>query len=334
MKIVTTEKLRRPMVKALLRRDLSEEHAAFLVDGLLQASLRGVDTHGVRLLPTYLAELDGGRSRAQPEMRFVGSARGARVLDAGHALGPVAAMTAAREAVRLAEEHGASTVAVRNSNYFGASSQYTLEIARHGMIGISFTNSDALVAPIGGTRPLFGTNPISFAAQGDGDDLFCVDMATSQAAYTRIKQHREKGIRLEKGWAVGPDGRDASEDGVTEISALLPLGGHKGQCLSMMVEILCCLLADMPFDHELTHLYDEPFDTPRVTSHFFLALNVASFQPLARFQARLSGLMQLVRAEGEVAGTTVIAPGDLETQAFLERSEQGIPVPDEIWEIL
>lgn len=330
MTTIGIDELKRGMTQALRRRGLSEEHAAWVVDGLIEASLRGVDTHGVRLLPTYLDELDGGRCRARPELLFTSGSTASRLLDAGHALGPVAAMTAAREAVRLAREHGVGAVAVRRSNYFGASSQYTLEIARHGMIGLSFTNSDALVAPIGGARPMFGTNPLSFAAPGEGDDMFCVDMATSQASFTRVKQHRDAGLPLEKGWAVGPDGQDASEEGTGEVTALLPLGGHKGQCLAMMVEVLCCLLADMPYDHELTHLYDEPFDEPRRTSHFFLALNIASFQPPEKFRWRLSHLMRLIRAEGEATGRQVIVPGDLEAKAWRQRQSCGLSVPDNL----
>ncbi len=325
MRTVPAATLARLMTRALRRRGVCDEHAAYVADGLIETSLRGNDTHGVRLFPTYLAELDGGRSRARPEFRWTERMPAARVLDAGGALGPVAAMTASREAVRLARQQGTGAVAVRNSNYFGASAQYTLEMARHDTLGMSFTNSDALVAPVGGSRPLFGTNPLSFAVRGAGEDVFCVDMATSQVSFTKIKQHREQGIPLESGWAVAPDGRDASCDKSLEVAALLPLGGHKGQCLTMMVEILCCLLAGMPFDHQLTHLYDEPFDQPRLTSHFFLALDIAAFQPLAGFRARLSQLMDLVRAQGS-SGERAIAPGDLESETFRQRRESGIPL--------
>ncbi len=328
VKTVPAATLRRIMLRALGRRGVSPEHAGYLVEGLIEASLRGTDTHGVRLFPTYLAELDGGRCRARPELRWSGQRPAARLLDAGHALGPVAGRIAAREAVDLAREHGVGAVAVRDSNYFGGCAQYTLEMARHDMIGICSTNSDALVAPVGGGRPLFGTNPLSFAARGAGRDVFCVDMATSQVSFTRIKQRREQGLPLKPGWAVAEDGRDASLDEAAEVSALLPLGGHKGQCLVMMIEILCCLLAGMPFDHQLSHLYDEPFDQPRLTSHFFLALEIAAFQPLDSFRARLSELMALVRAE-HAGGARGIAPGDLEHAAFDRRRRQGIPLAEE-----
>ena len=317
------------MLRALERRGVSRQHAGYLVEGLIEASLRGTDTHGARLFATYLAELDGGRCRARPELRWSGDRPAVRVLDAGHALGPVAGRIAAREAVHLAEQHGVGAVTVRNSNYFGCCAQYTLEMARHDVIGISSTNSDALVAPVGGGRPLFGTNPLSFAVRGAGGDVFCVDMATSQVSFTKIKEHREQGIPLEPGWAVGPDGRDASCGEVTEVAALLPLGGHKGQCLVMMIEILCCLLAGMPFDHQLSHLYDQPFDQPRQTSHFFLALEIEAFQPLRSFRARLSELMELVRAQRGAGGARGVAPGDLERGTFDQRQRQGIPLTEQ-----
>ena len=304
---------------ALLRRDLGQEHAGYVVDGLLEASLRGIDTHGVRLFPTYLAELDGGRARARPELRWSGE-RAARSLDAGGALGLVAGRVAADEAARLAQEHGVGAVSVRNSNHFGAASVYTLEMARRGVLGLSFTNSDALVAPHGGVRPVFGTNPISMAVRGAGDDLFCADFATSQVSYSKVKHHRAHGLPLEPGWVVEGD-----------ETALKPLGGHKGQCLGMMVEILCALLAGMPLDHELSHLYAPPYDEPRQVAHLFVAFDVGAFRELGAFQGDLSRFLGLVRAEPAVPGARVVAPGDLEMETAAERRLHGIPLEEEEW---
>lgn len=324
MKALSAEVLARLMGEALGRRGLSAEHAAFVVDGLLETSLRGVDTHGVRLFPTYLAELDGGRSAARPELRWSGRGSGenaVRTLDAGGALGIVAGRVAADEAVRLARELGAGVVSVRGSNHFGAASVYTLAMARQGMLGLAFTNSDALVAPHGGRRPAFGTNPISLAARGEGDDLFCADFATSQVSYSKVKHHRAQGLPLEPGWVVAGE----------EDNVLLPLGGHKGQCLGMMVEILCALLAGMPFDAELSHLYSAPYDTPRQVSHLFIALDVAAFREPGAFRRDLSRLLGDVRAEPAAAGARVMAPGDLEAASTAERRLLGIPLDDEEW---
>ena len=346
--------LDRLMEAALERRGVPPEHRAMVVDGLLRASLRGIDTHGVRLFPTYLAELDGGRAKARPELTWHegaggdaadcdtpgggaseahAPARAGRRLDAGGALGVVAGTVAAREAARLAGCHGVGAVAVSNSNHFGAASVYTLEMADRGCLGLSFTNSDALVAPFGGSRPFFGTNPLSMAVAGDGGETLCVDMATSQVSYSKVKKARERGDALEPGWAVTADGRDAARDdarndlGEGEELALKPLGGYKGECLSLVVEVLCSLLAGTPFDHELSHLYVPPFDEPRGVAHLLVAFDLAAFTDPAAFRARLARLLHLLRDQPPAEpGGRVLAPGDLEAAAEAERREAGIPL--------
>ncbi len=336
MKRVPADWLARVMGGALRQRGLPPEHAGFVVDGLIEASLRGIDTHGVRLFSTYLAELDGGRSRARPEMRWSGDRPAARVLDAGHALGVVAGRVACAEAVRLAREYGVGTVAVRNSNHFGPASCYTLEMARQGVLGLAMTNSDALVAPFHGVRPLFGTNPLSFAAAAEGDDLFCADLATSQVSYSKVKLRREQGLPLAPGWAVTASGEDAARmsggdaaHASEDVAALQPLGGPKGQCLGMMVEILCTLLTGMPLDHELSHLYVAPFDEPRRVGHLFLAFDVPAFADPGTFRRRLSALLALVREQPGAGGARVLAPGALERAAAAARRRHGIPMTDE-----
>ncbi|HEY0510321.1 MAG TPA: Ldh family oxidoreductase [Thermoanaerobaculia bacterium] len=319
MRAVAAETLAGLMTQALRRRGLSEEHAAYVVDGLVETSLRGVDTHGVRLFPTYLAELDGGRARARPELRWSGEGA-ARVLDAGGALGLVAGRVAADEAARLARELGVGAVSVRSSNHFGAAAVYTLAMARQGVLGLSFTNSDALVAPHGGRRPAFGTNPISMAARGAGGDLFCADFATSQVSYSKVRHHRAHGLPLEPGWVVDED-----------ETVLKPLGGHKGQCLGMMVEILCAVVAGMPLDAELSHLYAPPYDEPRRVAHLFLALDPGAFRAAEAFRGDLSRFLGQVRGEPAVAGARVVAPGDLEEETAAARRRDGVPLADEEW---
>lgn len=321
MRRLSAEILESRMRSALAKRGLSDEHAGWVAGGLLEASLRGIDTHGVRLFPTYLNELDGGRSQARPEMRWLGEARAARVLDAGHALGLVAGRTACAEAVRLARENGVGAVAVRNSNHFGAASVYTLEMARQGALGLSFTNSDALVAPFHGLTPLFGTNPISMAVEGEGGDLFCADFATSQVSYSKVKHHRAQGLPIDPSWVVGEGGE-----------ALLPLGagsGHKGHGLGMMVEILCAVLAGMPLDHELSHLYAPPYDEPRRVAHFFLAFDLGAFREPGELRADLSRLLGIVREQPAAGDEPVRVPGDPEAEAMAERFQEGIPLTDD-----
>lgn len=329
---IRPEILERALARTLLERGLSPGHAAWVAQALVQTSLRGVDTHGISLFPIYVRELDGGRAAAAPAMTWHGEDRAICVLDAGGALGVIAGHVAADRAVALAEQHGIGAVAVRNSNHFGAAGTFALRIADRGMLGLCLSNSDALVAPHGGLRPMFGTNPLAAALRGHDGELLCVDMATSQSSYTRIKQRRAQGLPIEPRCAVGPDGRDASEGG--EVAALQPLGGHKGQCLSMIVELLCTLVTGAPWDHELSHLYEPPYDAPRNVGHLLLAIDLAQLPGAAGLADRLGGWLAAIRSQPAVAGGAVLVPGDLERAAQRERSRDGIPVDAELSQAL
>lgn len=329
VKVVESSTLNQIMTAALQKREMLQEHIGYVVKGLVEASLRGIDTHGVRLFPTYLRELDGGRSLVRPEVYVESTGKAVATVDANHALGLVAGMIATKEAIQLCKAHGVGAVAVRNSNHFGAASYYTLEIAKYNLVGMSFSNSDALVAPFNGRSPLFGTNPLSLAAPGEKDEVFCVDMATSQVSYSKVKRCWENGTRLEVGWAIDDQGEDVARSGREPVT-LAPLGGYKGQCLAMLVEILCALLTGAPLACELAHFYSEPFHKPHQVGHFFIALDIALFQNVLVFKQRLSQLMSLTRSQKPMNGISVFAPGDIERDSAMQRRVNGIPLED--WE--
>lgn len=327
---ISADRISALMQAALVDRGVSADHARDVVAGLVGASLRGIDTHGVRLFPVYLAELDGGRARATPDLAWSSGSPSTRRLDAGGALGLVAGMAATREAIRLARAQGIAAVSVGNSNHFAAASVFTIEIARAGMIGICCSNADALMAPFAGIAALFGTNPLSVCAPGTGDELFCLDMATSQVAFSQLKARLARGEPVPAGWAVRPDGEDAAgARSWDEVGALKPLGGYKGQGLAIAVAILSGLLARMPLDHELTHFYTEPFDAGRRVSHLMIAIDIAAFLPLPAFRERLTQYLAEIRGQAAVADRTVHVPGDLEAAAARSRREHGIPISDD-----
>lgn len=319
-------------VQALFQaRGLSSAHAADVAEVLVETSLDGIDTHGLRLLPTYLREIDGGRANREPNFRVHGRFPAAGVFDADNALGAVGATAAMREAIARATRCGVAAIAVANSNHFGAAAHYARMAIRHGQIGLVLSNSDALVVPFGGTLPLNGTNPLAMAAPGMGDDAFVLDMATSQTAYSRVLHALETGASLDSSWVVGSRGVTASTD---DLPPLRPLGGAKGQGLGTMIQILCALLADSPFDVELSNLYREPYDAPRQISHFMVAIEIEAFTDLARFKRRLSQLLDNFRscpAEGE---RRVSVAGDLEQEVRHERLRNGIPLDAEEWRLL
>jgi LDH2 family malate/lactate/ureidoglycolate dehydrogenase len=240
----------------------------------------------------------------------------------------VAGATAADAAMRLARSHGVGVVSVRDSNHFGAASCYTLPMAHAGLVGLALSNSDALVAPHGGARPLLGTNPLSVAAPG-AEEPFCLDMATSQVSYSRVRRAGRRGEAPEPGWAVDASGRDAAEPGAGPVHALKPLGGYKGQGLAMAVEMLCALLVDAPLDHELSTLYEPPFDTPRRITHLIACLDLSKLTGRAAFERRLTRWLDLIRAAGGPGDPDVAVAGEIEERTARDRRAHGVPLPDD-----
>lgn len=324
------ELLRQLMCSALVDRGLPDHHVAIVANGLLQTSLRGTDTHGIRLFETYLKELDNGRSNPKPRIAKKFHYPGVCSVDADHALGLVAGQIASETVVDKAAELGISAAFVRNSNHFGAASVYTMEMARHGCVGIALSNADSLVAPLNSGKPLLGTNPISIALPNAEDEPVCLDMATSQISYTRLMTTLAAGKAPRSGWAVDATGADLAEENGS-FSALRPLGGYKGQGLGLMIALLCALLAAGPFDTELSHLYKPPYDIPRRVSHIFIAVHIARLPASDAFPERLRSILDNVRAWRTNDGNPVVIPGDPERDAIRDRSENGIPLTDTEW---
>jgi ureidoglycolate dehydrogenase (NAD+) len=303
------------------------EDANQVADALVDTSLRGIDTHGLRLLPQYLDELATGVAKTEPDIRVVKDRGAGLLIDADGALGVLAGLAAARCAEQRARAYGVAAVAVRNSNHFGAASVYTRRLARHGLVGIAVTSAASRVAPYGGVEPLFGTNPISVAAGGQdyGADEFALDMATSQVCFGEVKHRRAQRRPLENGWVTDADGRPTTEPG--EAYALSPLGGYKGHGLAMAVSLLGSVLTGTPLDWQLSQVGQGTPGQGRGVGHLLLALDPGAFAGQADFSAGLADLLGTVRAATPaVQSQPVLAPGDPQRAHERQRRLHGIPL--------
>ncbi len=316
--------LERFITRVLRKEGVRADVARYVEEGLVQTSLRGVDSHGVRLFPHYIAELKGGRVNPDPEYRFRKTSYSTGILDADHTFGHAAGMEAAKRAIGLARKAGTGHVAVCNSNHFGAAACYALEIARHDMIGMSFTNTDALVKTYAGKRPFMGNNPICFAAPCKGEEPFCLDMATSVTTFNRIRQLRDER-------RPAPEGVGANREGIEttnpdDITMLLPIGGYKGYGLSMAVEVLCSLLTGMPYGPHIPKMFEAPMSAHRFLGHFVIAMRIDRFHDKEAFKERLSQMVHELRSEPRLdKRTPVQVAGDPEKRSAVERKKKGIP---------
>lgn len=324
---ISAKKLRNFIKNVLLKAGVHEGTAGYVTEGLVQTSLRGVDSHGIRLFPHYLEGIKGGRINPKPNYKFTRTSSSTGLLDADHTFGHAAGIEAAKRAVELANEAGTGHIAVYNSTHFGAAAYYALEIAKHDMIGMSFTNTDALIKTYAGKRPFLGNNPICFAAPCNGEEPFCLDMATSVVTFNKIKQLRDEEL-------PAPNGAGASSKGIettnpNEITMLLPIGGYKGYGLSLMIEILCSMLTGMPYGPHISKMFEAPMHKKRFLGHFIGAMRIDCFQDKDIFKNRLSTMIQELRNEPSLdKNIAVQVAGDPEKKNCLERTKKGIPLKE------
>jgi len=322
---VSSEKLSVFIKSVLLKARVREDVAEYVTEGLVQTSLRGVDSHGVRLLPHYMKGVKGGRINPNPNYKFIQTFPSTGLLDADHTFGHAAGIEAAKKAIELANEAGTGHIAIYNSTHFGAAAYYTLEIAKHDMIGMSFTNTDALIRTYGGKKPFLGNNPISVAVPCKGEEPFCLDMATSVVTFNKIRQLREEKLSAPLGVGANSDGIETTNP--DETAMLLPVGGYKGYGLSMVVEILCSLLTGMPYGPYIPKMFEAPMNQKRYLGHFVIAMRIDCFQEKAVFMERMSKMMKELRNEPRLDKDIPIqVAGDPEKKSYAERSKNGIPL--------
>ncbi len=295
---------------------------------LVQADLRGVDTHGViRFNPKawYVKWLGDGSMTARPNLRIVRESATTALLDGDRGIGMVVGHRAMELAIEKAREAGISIVAVRNSRHYGMSAYYSKMALRHDMIGIAMTNASRQVVPTFGREARFGTNPMCFAVPAQDEQPFVLDMATTTAAAGKLELAARQGKSIPRGWALN-ERAEATDDPKTAQRArrLLPLGGsreggsHKGYGLAIVVEILCGVLSGT-----LTALNTD--QDPR--GHFFAAIRLDRFRPVNEFKRDMDRLIRGLKSTPLIEGESrVYVAGEIEFETAAERSERGIPL--------
>ena len=315
--------------QALLKSGVEETTAEVTARGLVQASLRGVDSHGIRLLSHYLGGVQGGRINPQTTFQFEKSSASTGRLDANHGFGHAAGMEAMQRAMELAQESGTGQVAVSNSSHCGAMAFFALEAAAQDMIGTAYTNASPNMRSANATTRFFGTNPICMAAPMADEGPFCYDGATTMVALNKIKNYGDQGLEIPSGWGADAEGRDTSDP--SAVSQLLPMGDYKGFGLAMIVDIFCGVMTGMPTGDQVSDMFRDPLSKKRLMGHFFTATRIDTFQEAAQFKERLQDLADRIRNQpSQDPDIPVMIPGDPEKASQADREQNGIPVSEAV----
>ncbi|MBM3520007.1 MAG: Ldh family oxidoreductase [Alphaproteobacteria bacterium] len=288
---------------------------------MLHASLHGVDSHGIRLLPFYAECLSTGLAKGSPTVSTRPLRRAAVRVDADGGLGHLATYRAMDEACALAREGGVGLALVVNSTHFGAAGAYALAAANAGFVGFVASNSGAFVVPHGGKIPLHGTNPIALAAPNPGGDPFLLDMATSSIPWNKVLKYRLEAIELPRFVAVNNSGEFVTD--AASATALAPLGGaeygYKGAGLAGLAEVLGGVLTGMKlsFEQDGRALGDTEL------GHFVLAIDPTLLMTLEAFGLRLQFYLDVFKSQ-----PGIYAAGGPEWARRREREASGIPLSD------
>lgn len=294
---------------------------------MMHGSRLGVDSHGMRLLPHYVAVFEGGRVARKPAPRIVSAFGAVALLDVDHGHGALGAHLGMRRAIELADAFGIGAVAIRNSSHFGPAGAFALEAAEAGCIGLAMCNSDSFVRLHDGAMRFHGTNPIACAAPVEGGRPWLLDMATSAIPYNRIQLYRSLGRNLPEGTASLEDGVDTRD--TARVAMLAPLGGpfgFKGAGLAGMVELFSALLSGMKPDFDLLPMGGPDLSTPRGLGAFVMAIRPEAFGSREVFQRGMERYLAQLRGSPARAGGTVLAPGDREWAEADRRAREGVPL--------
>lgn len=304
--------------------------AAAASQAMIHASLLGVDSHGVRLLPHYDKVLRGGRLNGTPHMTFERKRAGSGILDADHGHGALAAYTACEHACTLAREAGIGAVGIRRTSHFGPAGAYALAMAEAGMIGIVMCNSDSFVRLHNGAERFHGTNPIAVATPNPSGQPWLLDMATSAVPYNRVQLYKSLGRDLPDRTASDEQGIDTLDPNSVEM--LAPLGGEfdfKGAGLAGMVEIFAALLTGMKTSSEILPMPGPDILTPRDMGAFVFCVDPDGFIGRDIVMAGMDRYLAALRAGAARNGEQVMAPGDREWAEAERRRAQGVPIDPE-----
>src|SRR6266567_3940562 len=340
---VPAQQIHRQLVSVFRAWGMSAPHADTTADMMVETDLRGVDSHGIGMLPTYDQEFRNGRLNMRPSFKKVRETPAMALIDADASLGHPAAAHGMNLAVDKCKTSGVAIVTVFNSHHFGAAGCYARIAAERGVIGmVTSATRGVTMVPTFGAEPVLGTNPLAFAAPAKRNAPFQLDMATTTVAAGKVKVYKLNHKPLPPGWVVDADGKtvtnetdafsyvfDKKEGGITPLGGTRDAGSHKGYGLAMMVHILAGTLAGASFS-PIRNRTQKPSD-PHNIGHFFMAIDPSAFRGPGEFEEELDQAIDVLRGTRPAdPKQPVLVAGDPEMATKKDRLANGVPIPDDL----
>ena len=314
-------------MRVLVSAGAAPANAAIVADACIAAELDGIPSHGLARLPFYADQVSSGKidGRALPEVRQTAAATVSVDACHGFAFPAIAAGLAA--AVPLARSAGIAAVGVRNSHHCGVLGRHVEWLAERGLFALAFANTPAAMAPWGGVRPLFGTNPIAFACPRQAAQPLVVDLSMSVAARGKIMMAAGKNEPIPEGWALDEFGQPTTDARAALRGTMMPVGGAKGVALALVVELLCAALTQSQFGYEASSFFDASGPPPGI-GQLFVMFDTDAFGS-GTVLDRIEELCQAISREAPAR-----IPGERRLAARAQAAIKGISLPKNLHDLL
>ncbi|KAE9986275.1 hypothetical protein EG327_004399 [Venturia inaequalis] len=310
--------------EVLMGNGVSQANAAIIANCLVQADLRGIDTHGINRIPSYMARIHQGvlDAKATPYLNQITPV--VAQVDGRNGFGFLAAHLGMESACNMANEFGIGMVSIKHSNHFGMSAWVVQQAVDANLMSLVFTNSSPALPVWGGKDKLMGVSPIACGAPAGKTKPFIMDMAPSIAARGKVYKALRRGEAIPSDWALDAEGRSTTDAAAALQGVMLPMGGPKGSALAIMMDVFSGVLSGSAFAGHVTNPYDP--SKPADVGHFLITIKPDLFMSLDDFKDRMDYLYQRVVACDKMAGVErIYFPGEIEQLTKDARLATGIP---------
>ena len=310
--------------------------AAKVAELMLEADLAGADAHGIFRLPQYIRRIRAGGVNPKAYITVEQTAPATAIVDGDNGMGHLVMARAAHTAFALAKESGVAWVGARRSNHAGAAGTYAAMTLPHDMIGIYSAVANANHMPAwGAAESLLSTNPIAIAVPAGQEAPVVLDIATTVVSYGTVKAYKLQGKPMPEGWMVNAkDGSPLTDSARSADGLLLPIGGHKGSGLALVLGLLAGVLNGAAFGREVVD-FNADDESECNTGHFIIALDISRFIPLDMFKSQMDRQLRDLKATAVLPGFDAIRlPGEQRRTRRAERLSKGVPVFPEVVEQL
>jgi L-2-hydroxycarboxylate dehydrogenase (NAD+) len=299
---------------------------------LMAASdVSGADGHGVFRLPQYVRRIKSGGLNTAPDIRVIRRGKATALVDGDNGLGSLVVARAVEEAIALARDNGVGWVGVRRGNHAGAAAVYAAMPLEHDMIGLYLAVGNANhLPPWGGIDMLLSTNPIAIAVPASEEPPLVLDMATTVAAYGKVKVSAQQGKPMPEGWMIDREGRPLTDPNRADDGFLLPIGGYKGAALALMFGLLAGTLNGAANGADVVD-FNKDDVSPTNTGQSICVVDIKAFAEPVAFKRQVDAVIRQLHGSALLPGFDRIRlPGEDRHARIADREANGIPVPPEL----